>query len=139
RESAPGEPDAQTFVSLTNTAPSILAATNITIDEGQALSLNLAATDPDSGQTLTYTLAGAPVGLSINSLGLVTWPTSESTGPSTNAFSVIVADNGSPSLSATSLVTVVVREVNSAPILSAITNRTINEGFFLRITNHAID
>jgi hypothetical protein len=141
RQSPPTQPDAQTFVSLTNSPPVILSATNITIDEGQTLSLTLPASDPDVGQTLTYTLgAGAPLGVNgPNSAGTLTWPTSELTGPSTNVFKVIVTDNGVPPLSATCMVTVVVREVNTAPILSPVASRTISEGDLLTITNHATD
>jgi hypothetical protein len=140
RQSSPLQPDAQTFVSLTNSPPVIIGSTNITIDENQTLSLTLPASDPDPGQTLTYTVLSAPAGLSIGaSSGLITWPTTEATGPSTNAFSVVVTDNGSPSLSATSLVTVIVREVNQPPVIGVISNYNISEGQLLSFVVPATD
>jgi hypothetical protein len=74
-----------------------------------------------------------------HSTGLITWPTGEITGPSTNTFTVIVTDDGLPPLSAATNVTVIVREVNTAPVLTPILNRTINEGANLWITNRATD
>src|SRR5207248_2078003 len=50
-----------------------------------------------------------------------------------------VTDNGSPPLSATNSFTVVVTEVNSAPVLPVQTNRTINELTLLTVTNRATD
>jgi hypothetical protein len=141
RQSPPAQPDAQTTVNLTNSPPTVLAATNIVIDEGQTLTLSLPASDPDPGQALTFSLgSSAPPALSLNpATGLINWLTSEATGPSTNLLTVIVTDNGQPPLSATGLVTVVVREVNQAPTLAPIANYTINEGFLLVITNVASD
>jgi len=141
RQSAPSQPDAQTAVTLTNSQPAILASTNIVIDEGQTLSLTLPASDPDPGQTLSFSLGGgAPPSLNLNpATGLITWLTTEATGPSTNSFSVIATDNGQPHLSATGLVTVVVREVNQAPVLAPISNYTITEGSLLLVTNVATD
>jgi len=52
---------------------------------------------------------------------------------------VRAADNGLPPLSATAAVTVVVREVNQAPVLAPISSRTINEGYTLLISSVATD
>src|SRR5205823_9143226 len=60
-------------------------------------------------------------------------------GPSTNTFTTIVTDNGSPPLSATNSFTVVVNEVNCAPVLPGTTNYTINELTALTVTNTATD
>ena len=139
QEAPPGSPDAQTFVSLTNNAPVMIGVTNITISEGQTLVVTLAATDPDPEQDVTYSLSGAPALAVISPSGTVIWPTSETTGPATNSFLVIARDNGLPSLSATSVVTVVVSEINVAPVLAAINSYNISEGYLLRITNLTTD
>src|SRR5439155_4753676 len=60
-------------------------------------------------------------------------------GPSTNTITVKVTDNGSPALSATNSFTVVVSEVNSAPVLTVPANQTINELSALVVTNTATD
>jgi hypothetical protein len=141
RQPPPSQPDAQTSVNLTNSPPVVLGSTNVSINEGQTLSLTLPASDPDPGQVLVFSLGpGAPSGLTLNPVsGLLVWPTSEANGPSTNAFQVYVTDNGQPSLSATSVVTIIVHAVNHAPTLSPIADRIINEGSLLSITNMASD
>ena len=105
RESAPGMPDAQTKVTLFNVAPVLVVGTNQTVDEGATVFIANSATDANAEQILTFSLGvPRPAGAYINpSSGLITWPTSEATGPSTNLFTVIVADSGLPPMSATGL------------------------------------
>ncbi len=132
--------DATTAVSLTNRPPVLASLTNQFIDEGGEFTLALATSDADPADTLTFSLTTSPPGMSINPYtGLIRWTTSESTGPSTNPVVARVQDNGDPSLDATAAFTLVVREVNSAPMLAVVTNRTINEGQLLAITNSATD
>src|SRR5438876_281294 len=71
--------------------------------------------------------------------GVINWTPSEGQGPSTNLFTTIVTDNGTPALSATNTFTVTVNEVNTAPVLTGQTNRTINELTTLTVTNTATD
>jgi subtilase family serine protease len=142
-EAPPIAPDAVTTVALSNTPPTIsFASPMVIINEGDTLSIAPTVSDPDlPPETFTFKLGpGAPAGLTINpSSGLITWPTTELDGPSTNTILVIVTDNGFPPLSATSIVTVVVNEVNTAPILAPVPNYTIAEGFLLKITNIVVD
>src|SRR5204863_9245003 len=63
----------------------------------------------------------------------------ETQGPSTNTFTTVVTDNGTPSQSTTNSFIVTVNEVNSAPVLPPQTNRTINELTALIVTNTATD
>ncbi|MBI5388724.1 MAG: immunoglobulin domain-containing protein [Verrucomicrobia bacterium] len=141
RESLPTTPDAQTAVTLINTAPTLAVGPNETVAEGATVLITNSVSDANTGQIFTFSLgAGSPPGATINSAsGLVTWPTSETTGPSTNVFTVIVSDNGLPPMSATGQVLVIVREVNLSPTLAAISDRVINEGRLLVITNVAWD
>ncbi|MSU63208.1 MAG: cadherin repeat domain-containing protein [Pedosphaera sp.] len=141
REAAPGGPDAQTIISRINTAPTMDLPAIVEVDEGQPIHLTIAARDPDSDQTLSFALgAGAPAGLLLNPRsGEITWPTDEGNGPSTNRLRLIVSDNGQPPLSTTGVVSVVVREVNQSPILSALSNRKVNELQTLALTMNATD
>jgi hypothetical protein len=142
REDAPALADASTVADLINTAPTLTVAVNQTVPEGATVTLDNSAADADvPANTLTFSLgAGAPGSAVINSTsGRITWPTSETDGPSTNVFKVIVADNGVPPLSRTGQVTVIVQEVNSAPTLATITNRTVNEGRLLSFSAVATD
>jgi hypothetical protein len=142
-EAAPSTPDAVTTVTLVNTAPTIsFGGGTVAINEGDTLSITPTVSDSDlPPDSFTFALgAGAPFAATINpSSGLITWPTTELNGPSTNTITVIVTDNGFPPLSATGAVTVVVHELNSAPVLAAITNYTIAEGTILSVTNVAVD
>jgi hypothetical protein len=94
---------------LFNTAPVLAAISNKVVTLGQTVAFTAAATDTDQPpQILTYSLgAGAPSGAGVNSTsGLFSW--TPITAPSTNLLSLIVSDNGIPSLSATQTFTVTV-------------------------------
>jgi hypothetical protein len=135
---------AQTFnvtIVAVNDPPLLAPIATATITEGDTLTVTNIGTDVDSPlNALAYSMVGSPVGMSINtSSGLLTWTPTEAQGPSTNTVMVVVADNGSPTLSATQSFTVVVNEVNSAPVLPAIANRIIHQGATITFTNLAID
>jgi hypothetical protein len=103
------------------------------------LSVTNTAADPETPpQTLTYQLVSAPAGAGIAN-GVITWSPTEAQGPSTNVFTTIVTDNGIPAASASNSFTVVVTEINTAPVLPGQTNRTINELTLLTVTNTATD
>jgi hypothetical protein len=92
-----------------NTAPALAVITNRVVTIGQTLTFVAKATDTDQPpQTLTFTLGpGAPGAAGINpGNGLFSW--TPPTAPATNTISVIVTDNGNPSLSATQTFTVFV-------------------------------
>ncbi len=141
-EAPPFTPDTVTTTSLVNAAPKLDAGSDQIVNEGATVTIQCAATDDDGvAGVLAFALEpGAPEGAAIDSrTGRITWPTSERTGPSTNRFVVRVSDNGFPSLSATSAVTVVVREINSPPALAPIPSQIINEGAWLTFTATATD
>src|SRR5207237_397493 len=109
------------------------------------LTVTNTATDADlPANTLSYTLsvtcgAAAVTNAGISADGVITWTPTEAQGPSTNTFTTVVTDNGSPALSATNSFTVLVTEVNTAPKLSAQNDHTINELTLLIVTNTATD
>lgn len=107
-----------------NAAPSLSPITNSTLIAGQTLNITNVASDPDvPPQTLTFSLLAPPSGAGINvTNGIFSWRPAIAQSPSTNAISVVVADNGTPVLSATQSFNVtVLRPVSptfSAPIFS---------------------
>jgi hypothetical protein len=110
-----------------NTAPVLASQSTRTIDELTLVTITNAASDVDlPANTLAYTLVGAPEGATISSAGVITWTPTEAQGPSTNTITTVVTDNGSPSASTTNTVTVIVREVNSAPVIQAIADQTVH-------------
>ncbi|MEO7297127.1 MAG: phosphodiester glycosidase family protein [Verrucomicrobiota bacterium] len=93
------------FVSApTNTAPTLAAISNTTINAGSMLTFTNSASDSDiPAQTVTFSLdPGAPAGASVGpTSGVFTWTAPTSLTTTTNAVVVRVTDNGSPPLSAT--------------------------------------
>jgi hypothetical protein len=85
-----------------NTPPTLAPISDQEVTLGQTLTLTASASDIDvPAQSLTFSLGdGAPSGASINAFnGQFSW--TPSAAPATNSVSVIVTDNGTPSLSAT--------------------------------------
>ncbi|HEV2694152.1 MAG TPA: lamin tail domain-containing protein [Verrucomicrobiae bacterium] len=97
-----------------NTAPVLGVISNIVMTLGQTLAFTASATDSDQpAQTLTFTLGGgAPAGAGITTNGQFSW--TPASAPATNSISVLVSDNGTPSLSAMQTFTVT---VNAPPQL----------------------
>ncbi len=129
-----------TIAALPNNTPMLAEIAPQKIPENAAWSLQLSATDIDVVQSLSFSLeSGAPTGMKVSKTGLLTWTPTEAQGPSTNTVTVKVTDNGSPALSASRAFTVIVDEVNLAPIMSAIANQTVSEGSLLTFTASAVD
>jgi hypothetical protein len=64
--------------------------------------------------------------MSVNpATGVFSWTPQQTNSPSTNLVAVAVTDNGNPVLSVTNTFTVIVQEVNQAPVLAAIGTQTI--------------
>jgi autotransporter-associated beta strand protein len=104
-------------VANTNDAPAFAAgpfaeaATEDTPFTGQ-----LAAADPDAGETLAYALVSGPAWLTVSNTGALSGtPTNENVGP--NAFTVQVAD--AANASATAVLTITVANTNDAPAFAA--------------------
>jgi VCBS repeat-containing protein len=132
--SSPATGNATLTVSVTggNDAPTISSGTTGTVAENAATSTVIyqtTASDPDAGQTLTYSLSGTDDALlDISNTGVVTLKATADfeTKPS-YSFNVIATDNGSPALSATQSVTVTVTDVNDAPVNTKPGVQTTNE------------
>ncbi len=128
-------------VAPVNDAPVLAAIGNQTVAEGVQLEFTASAMDVDlPANSLTYSLVGAPEGASINPItGAFTWTPTEAQGPDTYTFSVKVSDGQTPALTDEKPVTVNVSEVNVAPVLGAIGNKTVDEGVQLEFTASATD
>jgi hypothetical protein len=121
-----------------NTAPVLDAIGNKSVDEGTNLTFKATATDYDvPPQSLTFSLASAPTGATINtSTGRFNWTPSEAQGPGNYPFDVCVSDG---SLSDCETITVAVAEVNVAPTLNPIGNKSVGEDIQLAFTATASD
>jgi hypothetical protein len=114
----------------TNTAPVIAEIGELTLDEGQPLAVLAAVSDHDlPAQGLTFALdPGVPDGMTVSPEGLIQWTPTETQGPSTNEVTVSVTDGGEPPLSASRAFRVIVREVNTAPVLPELADQVVDEG-----------
>ena len=129
------------LASEVNTAPVLSVPANLSVDELTTLRVTNTATDQDlPANTLTFGLVAPPDGVALDAAtGVLTWTPTEAQGPSTNRITVWVADNGVPPLSATNSFTVVVNEVNAAPVLGVPANLSVDELTTLRVTHTATD
>lgn len=86
-----------------NTPPTLAAISNQTVGVGVTLNITNSATDSDvPAQILTFSLLTAPANALINATsGVLTWRPWVTQANTTNSFTVRVADNGTPSMSAT--------------------------------------
>ena len=92
-----------------NTAPVLAALPGTNVNAGALLTFTANATDADlPAQTLSFSLTGPPSGASITTGGLFTWTPAQNQAPGTNVITVIVADNGTPSLTATQTFNVII-------------------------------
>ena len=113
---------------MSNVAPVLTAVGTRRVSEGNLLSFALSATDADvPAQRLVYGLVQGPEGLTVGTNGVVNWRPTEAQGPSTNVVLVRVTDDGKPALSATNSIEIVVREVNTAPVLAAVGDATVDK------------
>jgi len=96
-----------------NTAPAFLPVSDQTIGVGITLNVTNMVTDPDvPPQILTFGLLTGPTGATVDpGTGTFTWRAPVASAGTTNPVSIIVSDNGSPSLSATQTFNVIVGPV----------------------------
>lgn len=125
------------YPEITNLAPTFTLLDQ-TIAEGNPFTFHATATDPD-GDTLTYSADDLPTGSTYNSVtGLFEWtPDYDDAGNYDVTF--VATDDGDPSLSASTTVTITVENTNRAPVLDSIGNQTINEGQTLQFSVSGTD
>jgi len=97
----------------------LAAITNWTVNVGQTVASTASATDTDQPpQALTFALLAGPTNGTLNTnSGFFSFRPLVTQANSTNIFTLSVADNGTPSLSATQSFSVFVNPL-SAPVLS---------------------
>jgi sugar lactone lactonase YvrE/formylglycine-generating enzyme required for sulfatase activity len=125
---------------VTNTPPTLDAQLDRTVNPGYTLVVTNIAHDTDvPAQSLTFSFLNPPPNTSINTTsGVVSFSPSYGQFGTTNNITVVVTDSGSPAMSATNTFKAIVI-ANTAPVLAAIANHTLNAGDVLVITNFATD
>jgi hypothetical protein len=120
----------------------VIAATNV--NELALLTVTNTATDSDIHSTLSYALLAPPAGAAISATGVITWTPAQTQSPSTNTITVAAIstdpdDLVNPEVASISSFTVVVKEVNVAPVLPALPTNFVNELALLTVTNAATE
>jgi hypothetical protein len=102
----------------TNTPPVLAAITNQTVNVGQTVAFTANATDTNQpAQTLTFALLAGAANATLNTnSGAFSFRPLVMQADSTNGFTLKVADNGTPSLSATQSFAVVVNPLVSPTV-----------------------
>ena len=124
-----------------NRPPTIEPIDDAIVDEGARFTVTALGDDDDlPADSLTYRLDAAPPGAAINpSSGLIVWNTDESHGPGVYPFTVTVEDDGDPAATASTGFSVTVREVNRAPELPPMDDRTNGVGDDIDLSVKATD
>lgn len=122
-------PAASNTGTLPNRPPVLNAIVAKTVVEGAELTFTAAASDPDAGQTLSYSLSGVvPSGAALTGAGVFTWTPTEVQGPGSYSVTVVVTDNGIPAASDEQVVQITVGETNATPTLAVTNDKVISEG-----------
>jgi len=110
-----------------NQAPVVTNPGNQSNAEGDVVSVQIAANDPDVGQTLTYSAAGLPEGLSINpATGLISGTISYDASPYSPYSVTVTASDGD--LSDSEGFTWTVTNTNRAPVVTQPVDQSSAEG-----------
>lgn len=111
----------------------------IEVDEGESVSFSVNAVDQDTNDILRITVGNQPQSSTFDELtGEFSWITDYN---SAGEYDVLfrVADNGEPPEGDEATVTIIVGDVNQAPVLDPIGNRSVPEGQLLSFTVTATD
>jgi hypothetical protein len=131
------------FVNESNVAPVLPAIAPTNVNELTVLSVTNTASESNIHATITgYGLVSPPAGMIISTNGVITWTPSQAQSPGTNNIITVVTNSDSfdtinPQLTATNKFTVVVKEVNTSPVLPVIPTQTVNAQVLLTVTNTA--
>jgi hypothetical protein len=111
-----------------NTAPVLSPVSNRAVNVGVNVVITNAASDSDiPAQTLAFSLSVSPTNAAIDpASGILAWRPLVTQANSTNPFSVVVTDNGSPNMSATQSFNVIVNPL----VLPGVTSAGLTGGQF---------
>jgi internalin A len=112
---------------ISNRAPSITVPGTLNHTEGDLIEFNLSASDPDSGDDLTFSASGLPIGATLNG-NFFSWQTQPGDADS-YAIDFTVTDDGSPRKSDSATTNINLAPVpNQAPVLVSVNDITVTEG-----------
>jgi hypothetical protein len=122
-------------------APPVLAAIgDRSVSEGATLSFTVSASDVDPANTLTFSASNLPTGAAFDPVTHAFSWTPDHTQAGAHAGVVFtVTDDGTPARSDSETITITVDNVNRTPVLGAIGDKSVMEGYTLSFTVSATD
>ena len=118
-----------------NEAPVLASIGDQQVDEGSTLTITLSATDPDVGDTLTYSATNAPTNSNISGNTFTFNPDFTQAG----IYLVIFTVTDSGNLTDSETITISVGDANRPPVLDPIPAIQVNENETITITPQASD
>ncbi|MGD8305987.1 MAG: Ig-like domain-containing protein, partial [Ignavibacteria bacterium] len=144
-DGTPNLADTTTFtltVGNVNRAPVVDAIADTTMNEDDSIGVDVSSTDPD-GDDITLTVNNIPSFGSFadngDGTGMFSFVTGFGDAGSYPDIQVIATDSGTPNLSDTTTFTLIVNDVNRAPVISAIPDTITNEMVPLDVTVNSTD
>ena len=128
-----------------NIAPVPTTISQQTVNEQIPLAVTNTATEPNIHATTTgWGLIGGLQGMSMSVGGLFTWTPSQQQSPGTYTITTVVTnsdtlDTVNPVLTTTNTFSVVVKEVNTAPVPASVGPQTVNEQVQLTVNDAATE
>jgi len=113
-----------------DTPPVVNNPGNKTVNEGDCLNFTVTGSAPNGHPMSFFLILNPPSGASITTGGQFSWCPTEAQGPGDYSITVSGVDNVT-SLSSSATFQVHVNEVNQAPVLSPISDKTVNFGHIL--------
>ncbi|HBF35858.1 MAG TPA: hypothetical protein DDW50_00880 [Firmicutes bacterium] len=121
---------------IVNQQPSLAQLMKYTVDEGKLITFTLVGSDPDSGDSLTYSASNLPASAVFDPVsGKFSW-TPDYSQAGIYPLQFTVSDGYASALATT---TIVVNNTDQAPVMAAIANQTVNAGQFVNFTINAND
>ena len=124
-----------------NVSPQFPSIPQQVVNEQVPLAVTATVTEPNiHATTLGYAVINPLTGMSIDSGGIFHWTPAQGQSPSTNIVTLVAInqdplDPVNPELTGSTFFTVIVKEVNVAPVVAPIGPQTVNELNLLTVTN----
>jgi Putative Ig domain len=133
----------QVIVREVNQPPQIQPVLTQTVNELQPLAVTNFAAPQNVHAVLSYSLLAGPAGATVDAKGVLRWTPGQAQSPSTNQVVLVVSstdplDAVNPVLTATNSYSIVVVEVNRAPVFGGVQQRSVNELSAIVVTNSAV-
>lgn len=124
--STPATRTFQVTVAPDNDPPNITSTAPSAATEGVPFAYQVVVTDPDAGDSHTFSLSNAPSGMSVSSTGLITWLPDDPLAVSYSNIVITVTDSGSATDSEN--FSLAITQFNDQPAITSVAPPSVLEG-----------